>query len=358
VWRIELEEAMPIGLTVAEQLEWLKRHAFIAECNREFRDLTRRYGVDGTETLRWRADVPWAAILVDHLEEAARRGFSMDGLKFSLQTGAQREHWLASVCGVVEEGRLERIWGVARNVTELVQLNERLRREQERLQAYARQLTGTEERARRSTAVDLHDGIGQMLVGLGMTLEVAATQSSPSVRALLEEMRGTVRSIQDTTRRVIADLSPPGLYELGLGAALQWLALYMRNKDNLGVNLEVKIDERVLNLELRILVFKIVRELLRNIVKHARVDTAQVIVASDLRQLSVDVRDRGVGFEWQLDLFGDSARGFGLWSIADRVRMAAGEFSVETAPGRGCHVRLTFPLDNDVHLRAIESRAG
>ncbi len=358
VWRIELEEAMPIGLGVAEQLDWLKRHAYIAECNREFRDLTRRYGVDATETLRWRADVPWAAFFVDHLEEAARRGFSMDALKFSLQTGAQREHWLASIWGVVEEGRLVRIWGVARNVTEMVVLNERLRREQERLQAYARKLTGAEERARRATAVDLHDGIGQMLVGLGMTLEVAATQSSPSVRTLLEEMRTTVRSIQETTRRVIADLSPPGLYELGLGAALQWLALYMRNRDNLAVNLEVKLDERVLNLDLRILVFKIVRELLRNVVKHANVDNVVVTVVSDLHRLVVDVRDRGVGFEWQLDLFGERTHGFGLWSIADRVRVAAGEFSVETAPGRGCHVRLVFPLGHDAHLHGIDARAG
>jgi signal transduction histidine kinase len=358
VWRIELEQAMPIGLTLAEQLAWLERHAYLAEYNREFRDLMRRHGADGSESGRWRAAAPWAALLVEHLEEAARRGYSMDGLKLALQTGAHREHWLASVSGVVEEGRLERIWGVARNVTELVVLNERLRRERERLQAYARQLTGAEERARRATAVDLHDGIGQMLVGLGMTLEVAAAQSAPGVRALLEEMRDTVRNIQETTRRVIADLSPPGLYELGLGAALQWLALYMRNKSNLVVNLELKLDERVLNLELRILVFKIVRELLRNIVKHARVDSAVVVVASDLRQLIVDVRDRGVGFEWQLDLFGSGTHGFGLWSIADRVRMAAGELTVETAPGRGCHVRLVFPLDHDAHLHAIEPRAS
>ena len=358
VWRIELDEAMPIGLTLAEQLAWLERHAYLAECNREFRDLMRRHGADGSESGRWRADAPWAALLVEHLEEAARRGYSMDGLKLALQTGAQREHWLASVSGVVEEGRLERIWGVARNVTELVVLNERLRREQERLQAYARQLTGAEERARRATAVDLHDGIGQMLVGLGMSLEVAAAQSAPSVRALLEEMRDTLRNIQETTRRVIADLSPPGLYELGLGAALQWLALYMRNKSNLVVNLELQLDERVLNLELRILVFKIVRELLRNIVKHARVDSAVVVVASDLRQLVVDVRDRGVGFEWQFDLFGSGTHGFGLWSIADRVRMAAGELTVETAPGRGCHVRLVFPLNQDPPLNTIEPRAS
>jgi len=344
VWRIELDEPMPTGLPVAEQMQWLKQNAFVAECNREFRGLYARQGVAGSELGRLRGDVPWSAIYLEHLEDAARRDFSVDALRFALRSGNEREHWLASFSGVVENGKLVRIWGVARNVTELVQLNERLRKEQERLQAYARQLTGAEERARRATAVDLHDGIGQMLTGLGMSLEAATSQSSPGVRTLLEEMRTTIRNVQETTRRVIADLSPPGLYELGLGPALQWLSLYMRGKDGLQVELDLQVDEGALDLELRVLVFKIVRELLRNVVKHARVNSARVAVSTDGNRLFVEVRDNGVGFEWQLDLFGESSFGFGLWSVADRVRVARGEFNVDTAPGKGCSARLVFPL--------------
>ncbi len=357
VWRVELDEPMSTDLPFAEQLQWLRENAFIAECNREFRGLYARQGVAGGELGRLRGDVPWSAIYLEHLEEAARRDYSVDALRFTLRSGNEREHWLASFSGAVENGKLVRIWGVARNITELVQLTERLRKEQERLQAYARQLTGAEERARRATAVDLHDGIGQMLTGLGMSLEAATSQSPPGVRALLEEMRATIRNVQETTRRVIADLSPPGLYELGLGPALQWLSLYMRGKDGLQVELEVEVDEGLLDLELRVLVFKIVRELLRNVVKHARVNSARVSVSTDGDQLHVEVRDQGVGFEWQLDLFGESTFGFGLWSIADRVRVAQGEFSVDTAPGKGCNVRLVFPLS--IANRGRESaRAG
>lgn len=344
VWRVELDEPMPTDLPFAQQLQWLRQNAFVAECNREFLGLYARQGMAGGELGRLRGDVPWSAIYLEHLEEAARRDYSVDALRFALRSGNEREHWLASFSGVVENGKLVRIWGVARNITELVQLNERLRKEQERLQAYARQLTGAEERARRATAVDLHDGIGQMLTGLGMSLEAATSQSPPGVRTLLEEMRATIRNVQETTRRVIADLSPPGLYELGLGPALQWLSLYMRGKDGLQVELALEVDEGSLDLELRVLVFKIVRELLRNVVKHARVNSARVSVSTDDDRLYVEVRDQGVGFEWQLDLFGESTFGFGLWSIADRVRVALGEFNVDTAPGKGCRVRLVFPL--------------
>ena len=357
VWRVELEEPMPVTLPVAEQARWLRDHGYIAECNREFGGLSARQNQAGGETERLSGEEPWWAIYLEHLEDAARHEYSVDALRLSFQSGAEREHWLASFSGVVEDGKLIRIWGMARNVTQLVQLTERLRREQERLQAYARQLTGAEERARRATAVDLHDGIGQMLTGLGMQLEAATSQATPGVRALLEEMRSTVRNVQETTRRVIADLSPPGLYELGLGPALQWLSLYMRGKDSLQVDLDLEVDEAALDLDLRVLVFKIVRELLRNVVKHARVNSARVSLATRGDRLFIEVRDQGVGFEWQLDLFGESGQHFGLWSIADRVRNASGQFNVETAPGKGCSVRLVFPLSQDARDWAAK-RAG
>jgi signal transduction histidine kinase len=61
-------------------------------------------------------------------------------------------------------------------------------------------------------------------------------------------------------------------------------------------------------------------------------------------ELLVEVIDRGAGFDWQYDLFLDQSRGFGLFSIADRVRSTRGQFSVDTAPGKGCRVSITFPL--------------
>ena len=136
---------------------------------------------------------------------------------------------------------------------------------------------------------------------------------------------------------------PPGLYELGLEPALKWLSIYMRGKDNLQVELEVAADAAAYNLELRVLVFKLIRELLRNVVKHSGVQSAVVKVTQTPDELCVVVEDRGVGFEWQLSLFEPRSEGFGLWSVADRVRAAAGEMTVDTAPGRGCRVSVRFP---------------
>jgi signal transduction histidine kinase len=74
------------------------------------------------------------------------------------------------------------------------------------------------------------------------------------------------------------------------------------------------------------------------------VQFASVSVTRSPDELRVVVEDRGSGFEWQLSLFEPRAHGFGLWSVADRVRDAAGEMTVDTGPGRGCRVTVVFPL--------------
>jgi signal transduction histidine kinase len=153
--------------------------------------------------------------------------------------------------------------------------------------------------------------------------------------------------VQSIAQRVIADLSPPGLYELGLEPALKWLIVYMRSKDNFQVELSIPADDAAIDLDLRVLVFKVIRELLRNVVKHSGVKAAKVTVTHTPKELRVEVEDRGVGFEWQLSLFEPRAHGFGLWSVADRVREAAGEMTVDTGPGRGCRVTVVFPLGED-----------
>src|SRR4029077_7774690 len=78
--------------------------------------------------------------------------------------------------------------------------------------------------------------------------------------------------------------------------------------------------------------------------KHSGAQAASVTVIRDPDELRAVVEDRGSGFEWQLSLFEPRTHGFGLWSVADRVRDAAGKMTVDTGPGRGCRVTVVFPL--------------
>ncbi len=342
VWRVELSSPMDPHLPVDDQIAWLQTHAYVAESNLTYLRMNREMGLSEVEARQWRTDMPWFAMFMQHLGAASHQAYSMDGLQFSVSVNSHPRTYITGFRGVIEQGYLVRVWGVARDVTELVDLNERLRQNQDRLKLYARQLVGAEERARRATAVDLHDGIGQQLVGLSMTLDALVARSPPEIRLLLSEATSTVREVQAIAQRVIADLSPPGLYELGLEPALKWLSVYMRSKDNLQVDLKVTADDATIDIDLRVLVFKVIRELLRNVVKHSGVQSAAVTVTRNADELRAVVEDRGSGFEWQLSLFEPRAHGFGLWSVADRVRDAAGEMTVDTGPGRGCRVTVVF----------------
>jgi signal transduction histidine kinase len=344
VWRVELSSPMDPHLAVDDQIAWLQTHAYVAESNLTYLRMNREMGLSEAEARQWRADMPWFSMFIQHLGAASHQGYSMEGMQFSVSVNSHPRRYITGFRGVIEQGYLVRVWGVARDVTELVDLNERLRQNQDRLKLYARELVGAEERARRATAVDLHDGIGQQLVGLSMTLDALVARSPPEIRLLLSEATNTVREVQAIAQRVIADLSPPGLYELGLEPALKWLSVYMRSKDNLQVDLKVTADDASIDIDLRVLVFKVIRELLRNVVKHSGVQIASVTVTRNADELRAVVEDRGSGFEWQLSLFEPRAHGFGLWSVADRVRDAAGEMTVDTGPGRGCRVTVVFPL--------------
>jgi signal transduction histidine kinase len=344
VWRIELASPMDPNLPVSEQIAWLRAHAYVAESNKTYQRLKRQIGIPETDAHIWSADTPWSATLMAHLGTASQRGYALDGLQFTMPAESPPHTYIMGFRGVIENERLVRIWGVARDVTELVELNERLRQQQDRLKLYAREVVYAEERARRATAVDLHDGIGQQLVGLAMTLDALAARVPSEVRPMLGEATSTVREVQAIAQRLIADLSPPGLYDLGLEPALKWLGIYVRNKDNLQVDLHVAVEDAAIPLDLRVLVFKVIRELLRNVAKHSGVQSASVSVSRSKGQLHVVVADQGVGFEWQLSHFEPRERGFGLWSVADRVREAGGEMTIDTAPGRGCRVSLVFPL--------------
>jgi signal transduction histidine kinase len=354
VWRVELYSPMDPHLPVVDQIAWLQTHAYVAECNLTYLRMNREMGLSEAEARQWRTDMPWFAMFVQHLGAAAHQGYSMDGMQFSVSVNSHPRTYITGFRGVIEQGYLVRVWGVARDVTELVDLNERLRQNQDRLKLYARELVGAEERARRATAVDLHDGIGQQLVGLSMTLDALVARSPPEIRLLLSEATNTVREVQAIAQRVIADLSPPGLYELGLEPALKWLSVYMRSKDNLQVELKVTADDAAIGIDLRVLVFKVIRELLRNVVKHSGVQFASVTVTRGPDELRAVVEDRGSGFEWQLSLFEPRAHGFGLWSVADRVRDAAGEMTVDTGPGRGCRVTVIFPLGGKRSAQAAD----
>jgi signal transduction histidine kinase len=204
------------------------------------------------------------------------------------------------------------------------------------------ELTMAEERERRSLAQDLHDNLGQLLAVVKIKL---ATLDPGSLKSSIEEIGSLVDQADRTVRMVRQQLSPPILHSLGLGPALEWLADELKRGYGLTVHVDDDSEPKLLDEAGRTMVFRSVRELLMNVVRHAQVKRADVTCLVEDRRLIVAVSDEGCGFDVAEILRAlPSAGGFGLFSIRERFASIGGGMDIDSAPGEGSTITLTVPL--------------
>ena len=156
----------------------------------------------------------------------------------------------------------------------------------------------TEERERRRIATELHDRIGQALTLSKLKLDTLldAEDLSQHAAALNTISNLLEQTIQDA-RLLTFELSPPVLYELGLEAALEWLLEQIQEQHGLETEFTMTLQPKPLDYPFRVLIFQAVRELLFNIVKHARADRVYLSVKRDNGTMRIDIQDDGVGFD-------------------------------------------------------------
>jgi PAS domain S-box-containing protein len=224
---------------------------------------------------------------------------------------------------------------------------ELMQRTQE-LQWLARELTRTEERERRELAQVVHDGLQQLLVGASMNVDLLSrrVRGETELKTTLQTLSDTITESINVSRTLTTELCPFAAYEKNLSEALQWLANWHREKHGLAVTLVTKQFLVVESVELRVLLFRAVRELLFNTVKHAEVKTARVCLDRTKDGLvRIVVSDSGRGFDPQR-IKANMVRtgGFGLFSLRERLDLLGGRLEIKSAPGRGSRFTLLVPM--------------
>jgi signal transduction histidine kinase len=213
------------------------------------------------------------------------------------------------------------------------------------LRDYARALSVAEETARRRTAADLHDGIGQILAGQGMTLAaMRAHASGPPLRELLDEASEASREAQEGLRAMIQDLTPPGLEHASLDEMLRWLADFFESRFGFRVAWRVSGTADLPRERVR-LIYRCIRELLMNARKHSQRRSAEVEVDLSPTAVEIMVVDEGVGFDARRV---ESLSGFGLAQLRERVRAAGGTLEFDAVVGEGCRVTVQLPTSTPV----------
>jgi signal transduction histidine kinase len=210
----------------------------------------------------------------------------------------------------------------------------------ERLRSHSSQVSLEVERVRRRLAVDLHDGIGQLLALLNIKLGLLRSNRGVStLEPRIQEIESLVAEAREQSREMTSQLSPPVLYELGLMAAVQWLAKDMEQRYGLRVTVEEEGEPSGLDEATRISLFRSVNELLINVAKHAKVDCATVRVSNWVKDIMIMVEDRGVGFD------SSSIRSkYGLFSIRERLHHLGGILRIESKPDEGTRIILVAPV--------------
>ena len=217
---------------------------------------------------------------------------------------------------------------------------------QEKLRALTTDLHLAEHRVRQNLAVDLHDYLAQLLVLSRIKLGQAKLEAvTPTVAQAMTEVQEVMDQALSYTRTLVAELSPPVLNEFGLPMALKWLAEQMQLR-GLTVSLELETTNLPLPEDQSVLLFQSVRELLMNILKHADTMEASIAMTMAGGMLRITVSDHGAGYdvaaaETSLE------RGFGLFSIRERMKALGGGFELQSKLGEErwprCCCRLITP---------------
>jgi two-component system sensor histidine kinase UhpB len=230
---------------------------------------------------------------------------------------------------------------VARLQDEHARVLEGLAAGQHRFRLLAQSVWRVQEVERGRFARELHDGLGQTLTALRVRLDVLRLRLAdrdPETAREVAEIAEIAGSALAETRELARLLRPPVLDQLGLEAALRWLA---RRFGERGLEVDAALSglEAGLPEGLDMLVFRTAQEALNNVAKHSGAVRARLAVAVDARGARLSVEDAGRGFEVER-----TGPGFGLQSMRDRAEAFGGRFAIRSAPGQGTRVEVELPF--------------
>ena len=237
-----------------------------------------------------------------------------------------------------------------RDITERKRADRLLRESMARARELSARLLVAEEAERKRIAHDLHDQLGQELTAIKIRLDtLTRAKASPDVHAQLIEAAQAAGEALKRVREMSVDLRPPQLDNLGLAAALRSHVQRLASTGSLEIEFDSRGANAALPPEIEIVAFRVVQEALTNTMRHSGAAHAWVTLSATGKELRVEVRDDGAGFDVDQVLQRTAAQsGIGLYGMRERVALAGGTLDIRSAPGQGCAIVAIFPLPNIV----------
>jgi two-component system sensor histidine kinase UhpB len=242
-------------------------------------------------------------------------------------------------------GMLTAVEGIARDVTERVIAQQRLRDSEEQLRRLAASLETAREEERAALARELHDELGQTLTALkleiGRTAAALEGVPSPPVMDRLQSLVGLVDIGVAMVSRITTRLRPPALDHLGLAEAIRWEAATFRARSGLRCHVSGGNARTRLTTKQQTALFRILQEALTNIVRHAQASAVRIRLREARRAFELRIGDNGRGIT---SAEAADVKATGLLGMRERAAQAGGSLEIAGGPRRGTAVTVTVPL--------------
>ena len=250
-----------------------------------------------------------------------------------------------------EKNNIRGIIGTSVDITERKRAEKKILDHQEQLRALTAELLMVEEAERRKIASELHDSIGQILAFLKIELgDIQRSKLPKDSISTIRHLREQVERAIEQTRTLTFEMSPPELYTLGLVPAIEELANRFSKERGLACSVDVSDDSYPLSEQVKILLYRSVRELLINAAKHAKARSVQININRANDNIEIVLEDNGTGFDTScLDRTRQAKNpGFGLFSISERLKQMGGKLEINSIIGKGTKITLLAPLEQKV----------
>lgn len=223
-----------------------------------------------------------------------------------------------------------------------------LRESETELRFLSSRLLSAQEDERKRIAGEIHDSLGSTLSAIKMSLENIRDQldqESKLVHSLAMPIGWTQHAMEEA-RRIMADLRPSVLDDIGLLPTLNWLFKQYRSAHpSIQVAMAIGIEEHDIPEPLKIVIFRIIQEALHNIGKHSQAEFTDFSLVRQNRAIELTIEDNGVGFDLNAVFAEKNTRmGLGLTSMRERAELSGGKFSIRSAPGKGTRIHAVWPI--------------
>jgi PAS domain S-box-containing protein len=201
-----------------------------------------------------------------------------------------------------------------------------------------------QEQERDELGRELHDNINQILASTKLYLEIACTGETELLMGALTKSYDNVNLAIKEIRRLSKHLVPPVLEDM-LTTVLEEMTDEIHVATNINFILNsTEFDEKRLNNDIKLMIYRIVQEQVNNIIKHSRASQVNIDITSDADQISLSIADNGIGFDTK-----QKSKGIGLRNIENRVKFYRGNATIRSQKEKGCVLEICIPIKKDNH---------